>query len=145
MSTANKTVATTQSVEAYIAALTPGQQSDCQTLLRMMSEATGKSPVLWGTSIVGFGTYHYKYDSGREGDAPLVGFSARKQALSLYLGLGAQAYAKEVAELGKTKSGVGCIYVKKLEDIDLSRLETLIKTAYDDAREYWAARSPQPD
>lgn len=145
MTQPNKTQATTRSVEDYINSLPTSQQEDCNVLLKMMGEATGTPAVLWGTAIVGFGTYHYKYDSGRQGDAPLVAFSARKQALSLYLGLGARAHAERVAKLGKTKSGVGCLYVKKLEDINLSLLRELIEVAYKDAHEYWAARSPQPE
>ncbi len=145
MTKPNNTQATTRSVEDYINSLPEAQQEDCKVLLKMMGEATGKQATMWGTAIVGFGAYHYKYESGREGDAPLVGFSARKQALSLYLGLGARNHAKEVAKLGKTKSGVGCLYVKRLEDVDLSLLQKLITVAYNDAHAYWAARSPQPE
>jgi hypothetical protein len=94
-----------------------------------MRKVTRCRPVLWGGSIVGFGTYHYKYPSGHEGDAPLVGFSPRKQALTLYLGCDVQRSKELLARLGKHKTGKGCLYVKSLEDVDHSVLEQLIRDA----------------
>jgi len=91
-----------------------------------MQSATKEKPKMWGPSIIGFGTYHYKYDSGREGDAPVVGFSPRKTALVLY-GLNSAVDAEALrAKLGKHTSGKGCVYVKKLADVDANVLESLV-------------------
>ncbi len=103
------------------------RQADAQKLAEIMHEITGEPAVMWGTSMVGFGAYHYKYASGREGDALRVGFSPRKQNIVLY---GLQNGDADVAKLGKIKLGKGCIYVNKLEDIDLAVLKEIIKTAY---------------
>ena len=94
-----------------------------------MQRASGDKPKLWGPSIIGFGSYHYKYDSGREGDMPLISFSPRKAAMVLYSML-AHAEAKAVlAKLGRHTTGKGCLYIKKLADVDKIVLETLIKNA----------------
>jgi len=98
-------------------------------LVEVMQRASGEKPKLWGPSIVGFGSYHYKYDSGREGDMPLISFSPRKAAMVLYSML-AHAGAKAVlAKLGRHTTGKGCLYIKKLADVDKTVLETLIKNA----------------
>ncbi len=124
----NKTKATTQSVTAYIDGLTDAtQRSDARELIKLMQQAFGEKPRLWGPSIVGFGSYHYKYDSGREGDMPVVSFSPRKAALVLYSML-CHADAKALLpKLGKYTTGKGCLYIKKLADVDKTVLETLIK------------------
>ncbi|HKD02639.1 MAG TPA: DUF1801 domain-containing protein [Terriglobales bacterium] len=126
----NKTKATNVSVSAYIEGLTDAtRRSEARELIEVMQRASGEKPKLWGPSIVGFGSYHYKYDSGREGDMPLISFSPRKAAMVLYSML-AHAEAKAVlAKLGKHTTGKGCLYIKKLADVDKTVLETLIKNA----------------
>ncbi|MES2038376.1 MAG: DUF1801 domain-containing protein [Pseudomonadota bacterium] len=126
----NKTKATDNSVDEYIAAIEDEiRRKDCTTLIRLMSKVTKQAAVMWGSSIVGFGSYHYRYESGREGDSCLLGFSSRKGDISLY-GLKAAANHEELlSNLGKTKSGKGCLYIRKLSDVDIKVLETLIKEA----------------
>ena len=120
----NKTKATAASVSAFIAAVPDEiRRADAKTLVKMMKAATGKTPKLWGPSIVGFGSHHYVYESGREGDMPLVAFSPRKPALVLYLGSGEPL---DKALLGKHSMGKGCLYIKRLADVDLGVLEKLI-------------------
>jgi len=103
------------------------RREDALKVLEIMREITGEAPKMWGGSIVGFGDYHYKYESGREGDWFKAGFSPRKQALSLYINPCFEGREELVAGLGKVKTGKGCIYVKKLEDIDIEALKTLIR------------------
>ncbi|WP_332760963.1 DUF1801 domain-containing protein [Pseudarthrobacter sp.] len=127
----NKTQATGASVDEFLAAVEdPVRRRDGLRLLALMREITGKEPEMWGPTIVGFGRYHYKYESGREGDAAAVGFSPRKASLSLY-GL---MYGPEAAELlprlGKHKTGAGCLYVNRLDDVDQAVLAELIKAGY---------------
>jgi len=110
---------------------TEQKKQDSYELLKFMEKVTGYKPKMWGPSIIGFGNYHYKYDSGREGDAPLVGFSPRKAAISLYVYsgyLGCSEQESLLKDLGKFKMGKACIYVKKLSDINQDTLKTLIKT-----------------
>src|SRR5579862_6857545 len=112
----NKTKATTSSPAAYIAGLTdPTRRSDAKLLVQLMRRASGEKPTMWGPSIIGFGSYHYTYDSGREGDMPLIGFSPRKAATVLYNMTGSEALR---AKLGKHATGKGCLYIKKLADVD---------------------------
>ena len=92
----------------------------------MMKEITGESPKMWGPSIVGFGSYHYKYDSGREGDWFVAGFSPRKQSLTLYIMSGFRRYDELLAKLGKHTHGKSCLYIKKLEDVDMSVLKEMV-------------------
>jgi hypothetical protein len=125
----NKTKATEVDVQAFIAGVDAKYHADCQTLIEMMSAATGHAPKMWGPSIVGFDEYHYRYDSGREGDSPLVGFSPRKAALTLYLMLGAGDFEAQLAKLGKYTTGKGCLYIKKLADVDHAVLQDLISAA----------------
>jgi len=94
-----------------------------------MNKATGFEPKMWGTAIIGFGTYHYKYDSGREGDAPLVGFSPRKDALALYFSSEFKDRDELLNKFGKHKTGKACVYIKKLADIDQTILEVMIKNS----------------
>jgi hypothetical protein len=116
------------SVRDFLAAITdPQRRRDCQTIARIMQKATGARPRLWGDSIVGFGGYHYKYASGREGDWFLTGFSPRRRELSLYLTSGLDGFGKLLARLGRHKIGKGCLYLKCLEDIRLPVLEELIR------------------
>ncbi|MDH3496741.1 MAG: DUF1801 domain-containing protein [Gemmatimonadota bacterium] len=122
-----KTTPTTASVTAFLDALKDEtRRKDCRTLVRMMKQATKAQPKMWGPSIVGFGTYHYRYDSGREGDWFLTGFSPRKQALTLYIMAGFSRYDALLEKLGTHKTGRSCLYVKKLADVDLAVLQRLI-------------------
>lgn len=103
------------------------KRQDSYALLELMKRATHLEPKIWGDSIVGFGDYHYKYASGHEGDSFRVGFSPRKQALTIYLMQTRTPPAELFTHLGKHKRGVGCLYIKKLEDVDLSVLEQMIR------------------
>jgi hypothetical protein len=127
----NKTQVTGASADEFLAAVEhPVRRQDALRLRELMARVTGEEPEMWGPSIVGFGRYHYKYDSGREGDAAAVGFSPRKASLSLY-GLNAAPEAAELlARLGKHKVGAGCVYVNKLADVDEDALAALIREGY---------------
>jgi hypothetical protein len=126
----NKTKATQASVPAWIDALTDEvKRADAKALAKMMQRATGEKPKMWGPSIIGFGSQHYKYETGREGDMPLAGFSPRKSAIVLY-GLTGFANADAfLAKLGKHTTGKGCLYIKKLADVDNGVLEELVLNA----------------
>ncbi|HSL68927.1 MAG TPA: DUF1801 domain-containing protein [Longimicrobiales bacterium] len=122
-----KTVPTAASVEAFLAGIADeGRRQDCQTVLQLMQRVTGQAPRMWGSSVVGFGDYHYKYASGREGDWFLAGFSPRKKDLTLYITSGLHLFPNELTELGKHKTGKGCLYIKRLADIDLQVLEQIV-------------------
>ena len=126
----NKTKPTTRSVELFLDDLIPEQRKkDSWTLYRLMEKITGSQGVLWGTSIIGFGDYHYKYASGREGDWFLTGFSPRKNALTLYLMCDISHESIDFSTLGKHKKGKGCFYIKRLDDVDLKALVNIIKTS----------------
>lgn len=126
----NKTRPQSGDVEAYLDAIEdPGMREDCRTLSALMKGITGDEPVMWGDTIVGFGSYHYRYDSGREGDWFRVGFSPRKQALTIYIMGYLEKYGHILEGLGKYKHGKGCLYVKRLTDIDMGQLEKLIRTS----------------
>jgi hypothetical protein len=123
---ANKTQVTKVSPTAFIAGVDGDQRrKDCRELVALMRGVTGHPPKMWGSSIVGFGQYHYRYESGREGDSLLTGFAPRKQELVLYLGPGIDN-EKLMAKLGKHKAGKGCLYVKALDDIDRTVLKALV-------------------
>lgn len=127
----NKTRATTASVRTFLDTVeNETRRSDSYVLLALMEKITGHPPVLWGTSLVGYGSYHYQYDSGREGDMLMAGFSPRKQNLALY-NTGFKRYPKLMEQLGKYKTGKSCLYITKLADVDLDVLAELIKTAFD--------------
>ena len=102
------------------------KRQDCYEIMGIMKEITGEEPKMWGGSIVGFGSYHYKYNSGREGDWFLTGFSPRKQNLSLYIMSGFDQYGTMMAKLGKYKTGKSCLYIKQLADIDGNILKEMI-------------------
>ncbi len=124
----NKTRETEESVAGFINSVESGQQrKDSLRLLEIMQEVSGCEPRMWGSSIVGFGSYHYRYHSGHEGYAPLIGFSPRKAALSLYVYTGREEDAHLLDALGKFKMGKACIYAKKLSDLDEAALRTLMK------------------
>lgn len=124
-SSKNKTSPTGASVEAFINALPEQKRLDSNTLINMMREVTGHEPYMWGPTIIGFGNYHYKYESGREGDAPIAGFSPRKAALSLYFESEFPEREELLAKLGKHKAAVACVYINKLADINLGILKKM--------------------
>lgn len=123
----NKTVATDASVQAYLDAIEDSaRRLDCLALVELMGRAAGEGPVMWGPAIVGFGRYHYKYESGREGDACVVGFSSRKADISIYLMADSPEQQALLGRLGKHKMGKACLSVKRLADVDLAVLEELV-------------------
>lgn len=132
-SSQNKTIPTDQDVLDFLANIEDKQQQkDSQTLIGIMQRISGKPPVMWGPSIIGFGLFHYKYESGREGDMPIIGFSPRKGKMTLYIISNAEEYSEIRNRLGKHKASKACIYVNKLSDIDINVLEELLYAAYRD-------------
>src|SRR4249920_2104602 len=122
----NKTKPTKLSVSAFIDAITDeGRRADAKALVKLMQKAAGEKPKMWGPSIIGFGSHHYVYDSGREGDMPLIGFSPRKAATVLYNMAAYKDSETLRAKLGKHTTGKGCLYIKKLADVDQKTLQTL--------------------
>ncbi|MEY4927458.1 MAG: hypothetical protein RI894_1894 [Bacteroidota bacterium] len=123
----NKTVETENSVADYLAAIVNEQRrSDCTAIVDLITEQTGIVPKMWGAGIIGFGSYHYKYESGHEGDAPLAGLASRANAISLYLSANLENREALLAQFGKHKTGKGCIYIQKLADIDPAILLQLV-------------------
>lgn len=122
----NKTQQTRASVETFLNGVKDKvRAADSRVVLQLMRKVTGEQPKMWGPGIIGFGTYHYKYDSGREGDFLRIGFSPRAQALTLYIMGGFPRYETLMARLGKYKTGKSCLYIKQLSDVDLKVLEEL--------------------
>jgi hypothetical protein len=138
----NKTQPTQDSVTAFLNTI-PDQQgrNDCFVILEMMRTISKHEPVMWGTSIIGFGTYHYKYASGREGDMPVIGFSPRKLAITIYLMGGLDQVEAELSRLGKYKTGKGCLYIKSLSAVNVPVLKEVIAKAYHEARRLHAPAS----
>lgn len=127
----NKTTETDHSVDEYLNAISnEKRKNDCIEIISIISKETGLKPKMWGTAIVGFGSYHYKYDSGHEGDAPLVGFSSRASAISLYLATNFEAKETLLKDFGKHKVGKSCIYIQKLEDVDKNVLKKMILNSF---------------
>lgn len=127
----NKTTETDGDVDAFLAAVQPeGRRQDAVTLRALMERVTGQPARLWGPSIVGFGRYHYRYPSGREGDMAAAGFSPRKASTTVYVVDGFEAYADELARLGPHTLGAACLYIKRLGDVDLGALEQIIRRSY---------------
>ena len=127
----NKTLPTDASVDAFLDQVAPAQrQADARELADLMRDVTGEPPVLWGPTIVGFGTHHYLYPSGREGDTVCVGFAPRKANLALYGLTSAPGHEPLLARLGKHKTGASCLYVNKLADVDLDVLRELTQLGY---------------
>ncbi|MDY0986032.1 hypothetical protein BSF41_14760 [Flavobacterium sp. ACN2] len=123
----NKTTETQNSVTDFINAVeNEAKRNDAFELLKIIEETTGFEPKMWGPSIIGFGSYHYKYDSGHEGDAPLAGFSPRKTALTVYFYLPEEKREELLSKLGKHTSSKACIYIKKLADVDIEILKKII-------------------
>jgi hypothetical protein len=127
-----KTQPTKLSVTEFINSVDDEQKrKDAKTLLKLMKDTTGEKPMMWGTSIIGFGSYHYKSDRSRqEGDWPLTGFSPRKQNMTVYIMPGFEQYDALMKKLGKYKTGKSCLYFKKLDDIDEGVLRELVSESY---------------
>ena len=122
-----KTKVNEASVEGFLNSVADEQaRKDCLEILKMMKQATKEEPKMWGPAIIGFGSYHYKYESGREGDMMKIGFSPRKQNITLYIMLGADPENPLLKKLGKYTIGKGCLYIKKIADIDKQVLQELI-------------------
>jgi len=128
MATQLKTQKNNASVKAFLDSVTDEKKRrDAFTVSGIMQDITGEKPAMWGKSLVGFGSYHYKYDSGQEGDWPLVSFSPRKDSLTLYIMPGFKAYGELLGKLGKHKKGMSCLYIKSLDDVHLPTLKTLVR------------------
>ena len=131
MAEANKTLPTQNDAAAFIAAIPDERRRlDCQAVAALMQDVTGEPPVMWGDSIVGFGRYQYRYQSGRTGEWMKLGLASRKDAMTLYFPTYLEHHEDLLARLGKYKAGKGCLYVKRLEDVDLAVLrELMLRTA----------------
>lgn len=137
----NKTVPSDASVNAFLAAVTPARRAEeARALDRLFRAATGFEPRMWGGAIIGYGCYHYRYASGREGDFLATGFAPRKARHSIYIMPGYQDYGAILARLGKHKLGKSCLYVNKLADIDPDVLAELIRTGLADLGARWPVR-----
>lgn len=127
----NKTKATKDSVAAFLTKIKNLQlRNDCLSILKLMQVVSKFKPVMWGSSIVGFGSIHYVYESGREGDMPVLGFSPRKQNISIYLMCDLETIKKELSRLGKYKTGGGCLYIKSLNDVNTAVLKQIFVKAF---------------
>ena len=129
MNNENKTKPTSRDIVDFIASLPEKQRADAETLVDIMQEISGEPPILWGNKIVGFGSFHYKSKSGREGDWMRLGFAPGTGKFSLYLTFDAQELTGKVKNLGKYKIGKGCVYINKLADVDLEKLKQLVRIA----------------
>ena len=137
----NKTRPTSAGVDAFLDAVdNDRRRQDARTVKGLMERITGWEPKMWGPSIVGFGEYHYRYDSGREGDFLITGFSPRKKALTIYIMPGFTRYDALMGRLGKFTTGRSCLYINKLDDVDLSVLEELIASSVDHMVEKYGAQ-----
>ena len=131
----NKTTENTNSVKAYLDNIADEKKrKDCAEIIELMKSITELEPKMWGTGIVGFGSYHYKYQSGHEGHTPLVAFAARVNAITLYLGANFEQREELLRKFGKHKAGKGCIYIQKLEDIDISVLSIMVKNTFEQTK-----------
>ena len=139
--TENKTKSGKASVTAFLNGIEDKQKrSDAKKVSAMMREATGARAKMWGSSIVGFGEYHYKYESGREGDFMITGFSPRKQALTLYIMAGFSEYKSMMKQLGTFKTGKSCLYIKRLSDVDEKVLRRLIAASVEYMRKKYPTK-----
>ena len=130
-----KTKKNEASVEGFLNAVEHDtRREDGFALLKMMREGTGEEPAMWGPSIVGFGSYHYKYETGREGDMPIVGFSPRKRSQTVYIMDGFKGYQEMLARLGKHRTGKSCLYINKLADVDSEVLREIIRQSVEQMR-----------
>ena len=136
-----KTRPTAAGVQAHIDAVaSESQRQDAEVLVRLMRKVTKQDPVMWGPSIIGFGSYHYRYESGHEGDAALAGFAFRKNELALYITAGFDGREALLARLGKHKHAKACLYIKRLADVDLGVLEALVADSVAEMKRRYPAR-----
>ena len=136
-----KTKPTNQSVKEFLNEIPePERRADCFEVAKIMEQISGEKPKMWGPSIVGFGSYHYKYASGREGDWPMMGFSPRKKDLTLYIMMGFERHADLMEKLGKHSTGKSCLYIKRLSDVHMPTLKKLIKIGLKDLKAYTKSR-----
>lgn len=139
--TDNKTRPTKASVTGFINAIDDRQmRADAKKVAAMMRRATGNRARMWGPSIVGYGSYHYRYESGREGDFMITGFAPRKQALTLYIMSGFSRFSKLMSKLGRYRTGKSCLYIKRLDDVDEDVLEQLIRESVEHMRAHYETR-----
>ena len=137
-----KTKATNESVKDFLNKISDEERrADCFQVAKIMEEVTGEKPKMWGPSIVGFGSYHYKYASGREGDWPMMGFSPRKKDLTLYIMMGFEKHADLMEKLGKHTNSKSCLYIKRLSDVHIPTLKKLIKIGLKDLKAYTSSKS----
>ena len=137
-----KTKPKSTSVEAFLNKIPDEERrKDSFRIVEMMEEITGEKPKMWGKAIVGFGCYHYKYESGREGDAPIIAFSPRKQDLTLYLAYGYDQWSEFIEKLGKHRTGKSCLYIKRLSDVHEPTLKKLIRESVKKMRKW---NKPKP-
>ncbi len=136
----NKTTQNQDDVLEFLASVAhEKRRADGHQILEIMKEITGLEPAMWGKTLIGFDTYHYKYESGREGDSFMLGLSPRKQNLVIYIVNGFRDYADHLARLGKHKSSVSCLYINKLEDVDMDVLTDLMRQSYKDMQAKYPA------
>lgn len=134
----NKTIETNNSVTAYLSAIDDKKKrEDCVAIINLISKLSGFEPKMWGTAIVGFGIYNYKYESGHEGNAPLAGLASRKNAITLYLASDFNEKDELLSRLGKHKTSKACLYIQKLEDIDITVLGQLVKKSIDHIKQLY--------
>jgi hypothetical protein len=137
-----KTKPTQASVKEFLNQIPDNERrDDCIAVAKIMEEITGDKPKMWGPSIVGFGTYHYKYASGREGDWPITGFSPRKKDLTLYIMMGFENHPELMKQLGKHSTGKSCLYIKRLSDIHVPTLKKLIKRSVKQLQDYRTSKT----
>jgi uncharacterized protein DUF1801 len=137
-----KTKPTNESVKDFLNKISDeARRADCFAVAKIMEEISGEKPKMWGPSIVGFGSYHYKYASGREGDWPMMGFSPRKKDLTLYIMMGFEKHANLMGKLGKHTNSKSCLYIKRLSDVHIPTLKKLIKIGLKDLKEYTSSKS----
>lgn len=138
----NKTTENNNSVKEYLDAIADEKKrKDCAEIISLIKKETKLEPKMWGTGIVGFGTYHYKYESGHEGDAPLAGVAARTNAIVLYFSLPPAQKEELLHKFGKHKTGKGCIYIKKMEDINPEVITEMAKISIEDLRNKYPANT----
>lgn len=135
-----KTTVTNQNVDEFLESVSEKRREEAHAIIKMMQHVSGQPPKMWGPSMIGFGKYHYVSKSKCEADWFKIGFSPRKAKISLYVSCDADEFADELTELGKHTRGKGCIYVKKLQDIDMNVLENIARIAYKNAKDFDASR-----
>lgn len=134
----NKTIETENSVADFLTSISDSKRcEDCTFIINLLNKLSGFEPKMWGTSIVGFGIYNYKYESGHSGNAPLAGLASRKNALTIYLASTFDAKESLLSKLGKHKSSKSCLYIQKLEDIDIEILSQLVKKSIERVKELY--------